>query len=74
MIAALSGLSARQAQQLQVLTSPPWVGIINPITHINTGYPVMIYGFCFGLDDIQFAYQSGVLTMMCSWAVIETVN
>ena len=35
---------------------------------------LLLYGVCLGLDDLQFAYQAGVSTTMCSWAVIETIN
>ena len=33
---------------------------------------LLLHGACLGLDDLQFAYQPGVSTTMCSWAVIET--
>ena len=33
-----------------------------------------LFGETFGLDDLQFAYQAGCSTTMCSWMVIETIS
>ena len=35
---------------------------------------VNLFGDSLGFHDLQFAYQPGVSSTMCSWAVIETVN
>ena len=35
---------------------------------------VNLFGDTLGFHDLQFAYQPGVSSTMCSWAVIETVN
>ena len=33
-----------------------------------------LFGYKLGLDDLQFAYQNGASTTMCTWAVIETIS
>ena len=35
---------------------------------------LILYGDLLGLDDLQFAYQQGCSTTMCSWSVIETIE
>ena len=35
---------------------------------------ISLYGISHGLDELQFAYQSGCSTTMCSWMVVETVS
>ena len=35
---------------------------------------LLIVGTPLGLDDLQFAYQAGVFTTMCTWAVMETIG
>ena len=35
---------------------------------------VILFGQKLNLDELQFAYQSGASTTMCTWAVIETVG
>ena len=35
---------------------------------------IILYGSLIGIDDLQFAYQPGVSTNMCTWTVIETIN
>ena len=35
---------------------------------------LMLFGVNFNLNDLQFAYQAGSSTTMCTWAVIETVD
>ena len=35
---------------------------------------VHLFGQKLNLDELQFAYQSGASTTMCTWAVIETVG
>ena len=33
-----------------------------------------LFGETFGLDDLQFSYQAGCSTTICSWMVIETIS
>ena len=33
-----------------------------------------LYGVTLGLDELQFAYQPGCSTMMCTWSVVETIS
>ena len=35
---------------------------------------LILFGEKLGLDELQFAYQGGASTTMCTWAVIETVG
>jgi hypothetical protein len=35
---------------------------------------LLLFGTSLGLDDLQFAYQSGSSTPMCTWAVLETIS
>ena len=35
---------------------------------------LILYGDTLALDDLQFAYQPGCSTTMCTWAVVETVS
>ena len=35
---------------------------------------LILFGNSLGLDDLQFAYQSGASTSMCTWAVMETIG
>ena len=35
---------------------------------------LLIFGTVLGLDELQFAYQSGCSTTMCSWVAIETIS
>ena len=35
---------------------------------------LILYGKKLGLDELQFAYQHGASTTMCTWAVIETIG
>jgi hypothetical protein len=35
---------------------------------------ISLYGESMKFHDLQFAYQAGVSSTMCSWAVIETVS
>jgi hypothetical protein len=34
---------------------------------------LLLFGTTLGLDDLQFAYQPGASTTMCTWAVAETI-
>ena len=33
-----------------------------------------LYGSSLGLDELQYAYQAGCSTTMCSWMVVETIS
>ena len=33
---------------------------------------ILLEGSCLGLDELQFAYQAGCSTVMCTWAAMET--
>ena len=33
-----------------------------------------LFGVTLGLDDLQFAYQPGCSTTMCTWSIIETIS
>ena len=35
---------------------------------------ISLFGRKLGLDELQFAYQEGSSTTMCTWAVVETVG
>ena len=35
---------------------------------------LLLFGTTLGLDELQFAYQPGSSTTMCTWMVIETVG
>ena len=35
---------------------------------------IILFGECLSLDDLQFSYQSGCSTTMCTWLAIETVD
>ena len=35
---------------------------------------LILFGDALALDDLQFAYQPGCSTTMCTWAVVETVS
>ena len=35
---------------------------------------ILLYGSLLKLDDLQFAYQSGCSTTMCSWSVVECID
>ena len=35
---------------------------------------ILLDGKSFGLNELQFAYQSGSSTVMCTWAALETVD
>ena len=35
---------------------------------------LLIYGKKLELDDLQYAYQPGFSTTMCTWSVLETLT
>ena len=35
---------------------------------------LLLFGSSLGVDDLQFAYQPGSSTSMCTWAAVETIN
>ena len=35
---------------------------------------ITLFGKKLGLDELQYAYQEGCSTTMCTWAVIETIG
>ena len=35
---------------------------------------LLLFGNSLGVDQLQFAYQAGSSTTMCTWAAIETIN
>ena len=35
---------------------------------------LILYGEALGLDSLQFAYQPGCSTTMCTWTVVETID
>ena len=35
---------------------------------------ILLEGSALGLDELQFAYQAGCSTVMCTWAAIETID
>ena len=35
---------------------------------------IILFGESLGLNDLQFAYQPGVSTNMCTYAILETVD
>ena len=34
----------------------------------------LLFGDSLGVDELQFAYQPGSSTSMCTWAAVETIN
>ena len=34
----------------------------------------ILEGSCLGLNELQFAYQAGCSTVMCTWAALETID
>ena len=35
---------------------------------------IILFGECLNLDDLQFSYQSGCSTTMCTWLAVETID
>ena len=35
---------------------------------------ILLFGECLKLDDLQFSYQAGCSTVMCTWLAIETID
>ena len=35
---------------------------------------LILFGTSLGLDELQFSYQPGCSTTMCTWSVVETIN
>ena len=35
---------------------------------------ILLEGNSLGLNELQFAYQAGCSTVMCTWAALETVD
>ena len=35
---------------------------------------LILFGESLGVDELQFAYQPGSSTSMCTWAAVETIN
>ena len=35
---------------------------------------LLLYGSSLGLDDLQYAYQPGCSTVICTWSVVETIS
>ena len=35
---------------------------------------IILEGSCLGLNELQFAYQPGCSTVMCTWAALETID
>ena len=35
---------------------------------------LLLFGSSLGVDELQFAYQPGSSTSMCTWAAVETIN
>ena len=35
---------------------------------------LILFGKTLGVDELQFAYQPGSSTSMCTWAAVETIN
>ena len=50
------------------------IAISNILLKIFDWVFIILSGDKLDLNDLQFAYQSGASTTMCSWMVIETIN
>ena len=42
--------------------------------HIFDWIILLLFGVTLGLDDLQFAFQPGCSTTMCTWAAVETIS
>ena len=50
------------------------IAISSLILKIIDWVVIILFGECLGLDDLQFSYQSGSSTVMCTWLAIETID
>ena len=50
------------------------IAISSLILKIIDWVTILLFGECLNLDDLQFSYQSGCSTTMCTWLAIETVD
>ena len=50
------------------------IAISSTILKIIDWVILLLFGTSLGLDELQFAYQPGASTTMCTWAVIETIG
>ena len=50
------------------------IAISSLILKIFDWLVILLFGATFGLDDLQFSYQSGVSASMCTWLAVETIG
>ena len=50
------------------------IAISSLILKIFYWVTIILFGKCFNLDDLQFSYQAGCSTTMCTWLATETIN
>ena len=50
------------------------IAISSLILKIIDWVTIILFGECLNLDDLQFSYQSGCSTTMCTWLAIETID
>ena len=51
------------------------LGLVNKSTNYRSVFPTsIIFKTELGFHKLQFAYQPGVSSFLCSWAVLETIN
>ena len=50
------------------------IAISSLILKIFDWVVLILFGTALGLDELQFAYQPGCSTTMCTWSVVETIS
>ena len=50
------------------------IAISSPILKLINWIFLILFGVKFCLNDLQFAYQAGCSTTMCTWAVLESIS
>ena len=50
------------------------IAISSQILKLLDWVVILLFGEKLGVDELQFAYQKGASTTMCTWAAVETIN
>ena len=50
------------------------IAISSLILKIFDWITLILFGSCLGLDTLQYSYQAGTSTTMCTWTAIETIS
>ena len=74
LLATLLPIIKNKLGRIDVSTNYRSIALSSLVLKLIDWIILLLFGTTLGLDDLQFAYQAGSSTTMCTWAVVETIS